>query len=85
MSGLGAFALGVGAALVAQVLGPALGRRARPVVRGVIKQGIILSEGAQARTSGLREDLQDLVAEARLELRQQRQQRQQARSGGDEA
>lgn len=67
MEGLGTFALGVGAALVARAAGPALGRRLRPVARGAIKQAIIVSQGAQARASRLREDFEDLVTEAREE------------------
>ncbi|HEU5318868.1 MAG TPA: DUF5132 domain-containing protein [Chloroflexota bacterium] len=59
------FTLGVAAALGARAFAPALGRWARPAVRGAIKQGLILSQGAQVRAAGLREDLEDLVAEAR--------------------
>jgi hypothetical protein len=69
MGSIGTFALGVGAALAARVLAPSIGRWTRPVVRNAIKQGIILSEGAQIRAAELREDLEDLVAEARSEAR----------------
>jgi hypothetical protein len=69
MNGMGAFALGVGAALTARALGPAIGRWVRPAARAVVKQGIILSQGAQVRAAELREDLEDLVAEARAEAR----------------
>jgi hypothetical protein len=69
MSGAGTFAIGVGAALAVQALGPAIGRWARPALRSVVKQGIILSQGTQARVVGLREDLEDLVAEAKAEAR----------------
>ena len=69
MGGLGTFALGVAAALVARAIGAALGRRARPLARAAIKQSIILGEGARARAEGLREDWEDLVAEARGDLR----------------
>ena len=69
MGGMGTFALGVGAALAVQAFGPALGRWIRPAARAAVKQGIILSEGAQARAAGLREDLEDLVAEARDDVR----------------
>jgi hypothetical protein len=68
MGGLATFTLGVAAALSARAFAPALGRWARPAVRGAIKQGIILSQGAQVRAAGLREDLEDLVAEARAEV-----------------
>jgi hypothetical protein len=65
MEGLSTFALGVGAALVASAAGPPLGRRLRPLVRGAIKQAIIVGQGARVRAAGLREDFEDLVEEAR--------------------
>ena len=71
MEGLSTFALGVAAAVVAQAGGPSLARKARPLVRGILKQAIILGQGARARTEGLRQDLEDLAAEARVEARQQ--------------
>ena len=74
MSGIGTFALGVGAALVARGLGPAIARGGRPVVRGAVKQALILSQGAQVRAAGVREDLDDLVAEARADLHEQQEQ-----------
>ena len=67
MNGLGAFGLGVAAALTARMFGPQIGRALRPAARGAIKQGIILSQGAQARAAEMREDLEDLMAEARAE------------------
>ena len=70
MGGLGSFALGVVAALVAGASGPALGRRLRPMARGAVKQAILMSEGARVRAAGLQEDLEDLMAEARAELAQ---------------
>ena len=70
MGTLGTFALGVTAALAARSFATPLGRWARPILRGAVKQGIILSQGAQVRAAGLREDLEDLVAEAREEAAQ---------------
>jgi hypothetical protein len=81
MEGLGTFALGVAAAVVAQAGGPSLARKARPVVRGILKQAIILGQGARVRTEGLRQDLEDLAAEARVEARQEARQQQATRSG----
>jgi hypothetical protein len=71
IEGLGTFALGVAAALVARAVGPPLGRRSRPLVRETIKQAMILGDGLRARTEGLQEDLADLAAEARAEVRRQ--------------
>ncbi|HET6344202.1 MAG TPA: DUF5132 domain-containing protein [Myxococcota bacterium] len=81
MEGLGTFALGVAAAVVAQAGGPSLARKARPVVRGILKQAIILGQGARVRTEGLRQDLEDLAAEARVEARQEARQQQATGSG----
>jgi hypothetical protein len=81
MEGLGTFALGVAAAVVAQAGGPSLARKARPVVRGILKQAIILGQGARVRTEGLRQDLEDLAAEARVEARQEARQQQATRGG----
>jgi hypothetical protein len=71
--GLSTFALGIAAAVVAQASGPTLARKARPVVRGLFKHAIIFGRGAQARTEGLRQDLEDLTAEAKAEARQEQQ------------
>ena len=68
MNGMGTFALGVVAALAARAMGPSLGRMLRPAARAAIKQGIVLSQGAQVRAAEMREDLEDLVAEARAEM-----------------
>jgi hypothetical protein len=81
MEGLGTFALGIAAAVVAQAGGPPLARKARPVVRGILKQAIILGQGARVRTEGLRQDLEDLAAEARVEARQEARQQQATRGG----
>jgi hypothetical protein len=42
-------------------------------VRKVIKEAIVIGEGVRSRSEGLREDLVDLAAEARVEARQQQQ------------
>ena len=67
MNGFGSFLMGVGAALTVGAFGGPLGRMLRPAARNVIKQGIILSRGAQVRAAEMREDLEDLVAEAQAE------------------
>ena len=82
MEGLSTFALGVAAAVVAQAGGPSLARKARPLVRGILKQAIILGQGAKVRTEGLRQDLEDLAAEARVEARQEARQQAAAPRGG---
>ena len=67
--GLSTFALGVAASLVAQASAGPLARRARPVARAIVKQALILGQGLRDRSEGLRQDLEDLAAEARAEVR----------------
>jgi hypothetical protein len=71
MGGAGTFALGVAAALVAGELGRTLGRRTRPLARAAIKQAIIAGEGARQRAGSLRTDWEDLLEEARTDVRRQ--------------
>jgi hypothetical protein len=73
MHGLSGFAVGVGAALLAAAAGPALGRRLRPAARGMLKQLVILGEGARVRAAQVQEDLADLAAEARADAQAARQ------------
>lgn len=56
-------ALAVGA-LAAPVLGPAI----RPIVRGAVKAGILTQRRLTTVVAGLREELEDVVAEAKDEL-----------------
>lgn len=57
-------ASGVALALAA----PLLGKQARPAVRGVIKGGILAGRYVQKVSSSLKEDVQDLAAEASADL-----------------
>ena len=45
-----------------------MGKRARPAVRGAIKGGLTASRYVQRAASSLKEDVQDLAAEAKAEL-----------------
>ncbi len=60
---LGALSVGVAKALVGGV-----GGVLRPVVKGTIKSGIVLGQGAQTVLQKAKEDLEDLSAEAISEL-----------------
>ena len=62
--GLGGWALAIGAVVVA---GPAVARGLRPVAKGAIKGYLALSDRARVATEETRENLQDLMAEARAE------------------
>ncbi|TAK27697.1 MAG: DUF5132 domain-containing protein [Chloroflexota bacterium] len=68
----GALLMGIAGALVGGVLGPVLARATRPVAVGAITQGISIRENVRARVAELREDLDDLVAQARHERRGER-------------
>jgi len=57
-------ASGVAAALAI----PLFGKQARPAVRGAIKGGILAGRYARRFTAGIREDVQDLTAEAKADL-----------------
>ncbi|MCA1596407.1 MAG: DUF5132 domain-containing protein, partial [Chloroflexi bacterium] len=60
--GLGSWALVAGATVVA---GPVLVRTLRPAAKSAIKGYLTLSDRARLATEETRENLQDLVAEAR--------------------
>jgi len=74
MTARGAFLVGLAGALAGGALGSLLGRAAKPLAIGAIKQGIGIRENARARAAELREDLDDLVAQAEHEHRAQRRQ-----------
>ncbi|MBI3976605.1 MAG: DUF5132 domain-containing protein [Chloroflexi bacterium] len=65
-----AFAVGVTAALTAGVLGPYLGRNARPWLRATVKLALDVVERTRVRAAELVEDVEDLAAEARREREQ---------------
>ena len=68
MHWLAIYALGLGTAAVAKTAGPAIGRAARPVVRNVIKSGLVLSQEVQRLAEEANAALGDLTAEAREDL-----------------
>jgi hypothetical protein len=61
-------AVGIGAALLAPVVLPALGGLLRPVAKGVIKAGLIVYDRGREATASLSEMTGDLAAEARAEM-----------------
>jgi hypothetical protein len=64
----GTFFWGAASGLALAVAAPLLGRQARPAMRGAIKGGILASRYVQRVASGVKEDVQDLSAEAAAEL-----------------
>lgn len=65
-------AIGVGAALLAPVALTALSGVGRPAARAAIKSGIILFEKGRETLAEAGEIFEDLVAEVRAELEQER-------------
>jgi hypothetical protein len=67
-SGWGATVLiGVGVALVAPALLPAVGAVIRPVTKGLIKGGLYVADTLQEMVAESGEQLSDIVAEVRAE------------------
>lgn len=61
-------AVGVGAALLAPVLLPAVARLARPLMKAAIRSGIIFYEKGRETVAELGEVVEDIVAEAQAEI-----------------
>lgn len=61
-------AVGVGAAVLAPLVSPALARVTRPVLKSAIKGGLIVYEKAKVMGAEALETIEDLAAEARAEL-----------------
>jgi len=59
--------IGVGVALAAPVLLPAVGAVVRPVAKGLIKGGLFVVDSTKELLAEGQERLSDLVAEARAE------------------
>lgn len=62
------FFWGAASGLALAVAAPLLGRQARPAVRGAIKGGLLAGRYFQRVGSSVKEDLQDLTAEAKSDL-----------------
>jgi hypothetical protein len=54
--------------LVVAVAAPAIGKGARPAVRGAIKGGLVAGRYFQRVASSVKEDIQDITAEAKADL-----------------
>jgi len=73
----GGLITGVVLSLVAAALSPlwrpAVSRYARPAAKGAIKQGLLAFDVGRERVAELSETLEDLLAEAQMELAAERQ------------
>ena len=66
--GKGVFLWGAASGLALAAAAPILSRQAKPVVRGAIKSGILAGRYMQKTASGIKEDVQDIAAEAKADL-----------------
>jgi hypothetical protein len=62
------FFWGAVSGLAVAAAAPLIGRQARPAVRGAIKGGLVAGRYFQRVASGVKEDLQDMTAEAKADL-----------------
>jgi hypothetical protein len=60
--------VGIGAALVAPVVFPALGSGIRPLAKSIVKGGIVVYDKAKELVAEAGEEMSDLVAEVRSEM-----------------
>ena len=61
-------AIGIGAAILAPAVIPAVAKVAKPFIKAVIKTGIIMFEKGKETTAELGEVFEDIVAEAKSEI-----------------
>jgi hypothetical protein len=66
------FFWGAASGLALAVTAPLLGKQARPAVRGAIKGGLLAGRYFQRVGSSIKEDVQDLTAEAKSDLDQEK-------------
>lgn len=61
-------AIGVGSAILAPIVGPALSKAAKPLAKAAIKGGLALFETGKEKFAEAYEIVDDLIAEARAEI-----------------
>ncbi len=61
-------AIGVGSAIIAPLVVPALSKAAKPLAKAAIKGGLVLFETGKEKLAEAQELMDDLLAEARAEL-----------------
>ena len=70
--GIPGIAAGVGAVILAPVLIPAVAKASKPLAKALIKGGIIAYEKSKSAIAETGEVLEDLVAEAKVELAEEK-------------
>ena len=63
-----ALAIGIGSAVIAPLVVPALSKAAKPLAKAAIKGGIALLETGKEKFAEMHEVIDDLMAEAKAEL-----------------
>jgi len=61
-------AIGIGSAIIAPLVVPALSKAAKPLAKAAIKGGLVLFETSKEKLAVAHELVDDLLAEARAEL-----------------
>jgi hypothetical protein len=67
-------AIGIGTVILAPVIIPVITGVAKPLVKEIIKGGLVLVEKSRVMAAEAKEALEDITAEAQAELSEQRQQ-----------
>ena len=65
------FFLGAASGLVVAFFAPAFSRQLRPLARGVVKSAIKVGQQVQRTVVGLKEEFEDIAAEAKAEIDQE--------------
>lgn len=66
--GVPGIAIGVGAIILAPIVGPALAKTGKPVAKALVKGSILVYEKSKGALAEARESLEDIVAESKAEL-----------------
>jgi hypothetical protein len=61
-------AIGIGSAIIAPLVVPALSKAAKPLAKAAVKGGLVLFETSKEKLAEAHELVDDLLAEARAEL-----------------
>jgi hypothetical protein len=61
-------AIGIGSAIIAPLVVPALSKAAKPLAKAAVKGGLVLFETSKEKLAVAHELVDDLLAEARAEL-----------------
>ena len=66
--GVPGLAIGIGAIVLAPIVGPALAKAGKPAAKAIVKGSIVFYEKTKGAFAEARESLEDIVAESKAEL-----------------